>query len=70
MNFYGRNLPGPGRIAGYGWLVSDLVLRVPMPRRLPLVFDHRERRSDPEWEVFKSEQLPGDVTCPPRNPSP
>ncbi len=27
MNFYGRKLPWPGRIAGYGWLVSELMLR-------------------------------------------
>tara|TARA_R110002049_G_C9111985_1_gene557776 strand:- start:192 stop:569 length:378 start_codon:yes stop_codon:yes gene_type:complete len=61
MNFYGRKLPGPGRIAGYGWLVSKLMLRVPMPRRLSLVSDHHERRSDPEWEVFRSEQWPGEA---------
>lgn len=61
MNFYGRELPGPGRIAGYGWLVCELALRVPMPRRLSLVSDHHQRRSDPEWEVFRSEQWPGEA---------
>ncbi len=60
MNFYGRKLPGPGRIAGYGWLVSELALRVPMPRRLSLVSDHHERRSEPEWEIFRSQQWPGE----------
>jgi len=61
MNFYGRKLPGPGRIAGYGWLVSELGLRVPMPRRLSLVSDHHERRSEPEWEIFRSQQWPGEA---------
>lgn len=61
MNFYGRKLPGPGRIAGYGWLVSELGLRVPMPRRLSLISDHHERRSEPEWEIFRSQQWPGEA---------
>lgn len=61
MNFYGRKLPGPGRIAGYGWLVSELGLRVPMPRRLSLVSDRHERRSEPEWEIFRSQQWPGET---------
>lgn len=61
MNFYGRKLPGPGRVAGYGWLVSELGLHLPMPQRLSLVSDHHERRSDPDWEIFRSEQWPGDA---------
>ena len=61
MNFYGRKRPGPGRIAGYGWLVSELGLRVPMPRRLSLVSDRHDRRSEPEWEIFRSQQWPGDT---------
>ncbi|PFG62114.1 Fic family protein [Thioclava sp. ES.031] len=61
MNFYGRKLPGPGQVAGYGWLISELDLRTPMPRRLALVSDHHERRSEPEWEIFRSEQWPGEA---------
>ena len=61
MNFYGRELPRPGQIAGYGWLVRELGLRVPMPRRLSLVSDHHERRSEPEWEIYRSQQWPGET---------
>lgn len=61
MNFHGRKLPRPGRVAGYGWLVNELRLRVPMPRRLSLVSDHHERRSEPEWEIFRSQQWPGEA---------
>jgi hypothetical protein len=39
MNFYGRQLPREGRVAGYGWLVSTLNLKVPMPIRLAFVSD-------------------------------
>jgi hypothetical protein len=61
MSLYGRKLPGSGRIAGYGWLVSELGLRVPMPRRLCVVSDRHERRSEPEWEIFRSQQWPGEA---------
>ncbi|TYB86790.1 Fic family protein [Oceaniovalibus sp. ACAM 378] len=61
MNFYGRKLPGPGRIAGYGWLVSELGLRVPMPRRLAFVSDRHTRQSEPEWEIFRAPQWPGEI---------
>lgn len=60
MDFYGRELPSPGRIAGYGWLVSELGLRVPMPRRLAFVSDHHTRQSEPEWEIFRAPQWPGE----------
>lgn len=61
MNLYGRKLPCPGRIAGYGWLVSELGLSVPLPRRLSLVSDHHKRRSEQEWEIFRSQQWPGEA---------
>ena len=59
MNFYGRKLPGPGRIAGYGWLVSELGLRVPMPRRLSLVSDHTN--ADPSRNGRYSDRSNGRV---------
>jgi hypothetical protein len=46
---------------GYGWLVGELGLRVPMPRRRSLVSNHHERRSEPEWEIFRSQQWPGNA---------
>ena len=48
MNFHGRELPGPGRLAGYAGLVSELGLYLPTPRRLSLFSVHHERRPEPK----------------------
>lgn len=61
MIFYGRELPGEGRIAGYGWLISELNLQIPMPSRLAFVSNHHLRRQYPEWDVFRTEQWPGET---------
>ena len=60
MNFYGRTLPEPGRVAGYGWLIRAFGLQVPLPGRLAMVSERHGRGRTAGWEVFRSEQWPGD----------
>lgn len=61
MNFYGRKLPREGRVAGYGWLISALDLKVPMPTRLAFVSDQHTRSTEEYWDIFRAEQWPGDT---------
>ncbi|NRB20494.1 MAG: Fic family protein [Rhodobacteraceae bacterium] len=61
MNFYGRKLPEDGRVAGYGWLIDQLKLPIPLPQCLALVARHHRRFSTADWQVFRSQQWPGDT---------
>jgi len=61
MNFYGKRLPEEGRVSGYGWLIKELKLQIPLPECLALVAGHHHRLSTPDWEIFRAEQWPGDT---------
>ena len=53
-----RPLPEPGRPVGYGFLVENYKLQVPLPSRLALAVDRSRPVSDDEWLLVRPDRLP------------
>lgn len=60
QNFLGRDLPEPGRPAGYAWLIDRFNLAIDPPKVLTAIADRYRPRSTPDWQMMVARQWPGD----------
>ena len=58
--FQGRVTPEPGKLAGYGALISAFDLNVPIPDKLAIISSRHKRYSDDSWDVFTPRHAPAD----------
>ena len=56
--FHGKALPEEGFLAGYGALISQYKLKVPLPDRLALISQKHRRYDTDEWQVFTPRHAP------------
>jgi hypothetical protein len=63
MNFRGRELPEPGRLAGYAWLIERHNLRVALPHRLCAVAERHHPVSTADWRMMLPRQMPAETTA-------
>lgn len=57
-HIFGREAPVQGLLVGYGLIMREHELRVPLPRRLALVTQMRGRSEREEWLLFGMSYLP------------
>lgn len=60
-HFHGRQLPEPGRLAGYGALVEKHKLAVPLPTQLTAIGERHVKTSSREWQILTPRHQPQDT---------
>lgn len=59
--FHGRTAPEPGFLTGYGAIIQDYNLEVPIPATLALISKKNKNYSKPGWIVFGPKYQPSDT---------
>ena len=59
--FNNRRTPEPGKLVGYGAIISAYDLKVPLPNKISLISTKHKRYSTDTWEVFTPRHAPNDA---------
>lgn len=57
-SFHGRIVPKEGKIVGYGAIIQNLTLTVPIPKQLAFVSDKKRQSENDEWKTLSNRYLP------------
>lgn len=56
--FHGRKAPEPGQMAGYGALMDNYKLELPLPQKLSLISEKNRRYETEDWSIYTPRYKP------------